>query len=289
MKYNSAEQLIKLAVEKKLRLCDLALETECKLQESNREKVREEISNVLSIMEEAVEKACLKEVVSVSGLSGGDALKLSHYKEGESFCGSAVLDAVAKAVSSSEVNASMGKIVAFPTAGSCGIVPGALLSAWKNKNLDRERLIDALLTASAVGLIIEAKATLSGAEGGCQAECGAAAAMAAAGLIQLVSDDIYLPFEAAALALKNLLGLVCDPVCGLVEIPCIKRNGFGSAIALVAADMALAGVKSKIPFDEVVDAMSRIGRALPVDLRETAQGGLATTKTGKEYAERLNL
>ncbi|MEG0470298.1 MAG: L-serine ammonia-lyase, iron-sulfur-dependent, subunit alpha, partial [Longicatena sp.] len=182
--------------------------------------------------------------------------------------------------SCSEVNASMNRIVACPTAGSCGIVPAALLSTARKYNKTTEDLIDALFTASGIGLIIGAKATLSGAEGGCQAECGSAAAMGAGAIVELMGGTPRMAFHAAAMAFKNILGLVCDPVAGLVEIPCIKRNASGTVNAITCADLALAGIESYIPFEEVVDAMYDIGKNMSVELRETALGGLATTPTG---------
>ena len=188
--------------------------------------------------------------------------------------------AVGMALSCSEINASMQCIVACPTAGSCGIVPAAVLACAQSRGLDRECMVNALFTASAIGIIIGSRATVSGAEGGCQAECGAAAAMGAAAVAEMLGGSPEAAFHAAAMALKNVLGLTCDPVAGLVEIPCIKRNASGAMNALLSADLALAGVKSYIPFDEVVDAMYAIGKAMPQSVRETAKGGLAVTPTG---------
>jgi L-serine dehydratase len=191
---------------------------------------------------------------------------------------------MAKAVAASmavlEVNASMGKIVAAPTAGSSGILPGALISVGEDFKKNDDDICKALFTASAVGYIITRNATVSGAEGGCQAETGAAAAMASAAIVEMLGGTAEEALAAAAITIKNILGLVCDPVAGLVEVPCVKRNAIGTANALISADMALAGIKSVIPFDEVVEAMYKVGRSLPSSLKETSLGGLATTPTG---------
>ena len=188
-----------------------------------------------------------------------------------------------RAVSVAEVNASMGRIVASPTAGSCGILPGAIITMQKERNLSDDACVKALLTASAIGMVIAKNASLSGAEGGCQAECGSAAAMAAGALVELAGGTPEQISNAVAIAIKNILGLVCDPVAGLVEIPCIKRNAAGVANAIVAAEMALADIKSAIPADEVIMAMKQVGDKMSTSLKETAEGGLAKTPT----AERL--
>ena len=194
---------------------------------------------------------------------------------------------MAFALSSSETNAAMGRIVACPTAGSCGILPAALFSMAHTHTFSRRQLQDAFLAAGVVGMIIDEHASLAGAQGGCQAECGSAAAMAAAAVVQLIGGSPAQCFHAGAIAIKNMLGLVCDPVAGLVEIPCIKRNAGGVLQALGAADLALSGVESYIPFDDTVEAMNRVGNAMPAALRETALGGLATTASGKEMRERI--
>ncbi|NLA58510.1 MAG: L-serine ammonia-lyase, iron-sulfur-dependent, subunit alpha, partial [Firmicutes bacterium] len=187
-----------------------------------------------------------------------------------------------------EINASMGRIVAAPTAGSCGILPAALLTVMEEKNIPEDRVILGLFTAGGIGLVISKQATIAGAQGGCQAECGSAAAMAAAAIVEMVQGSPQQAAHACAIALKNVLGLVCDPVAGLVEVPCIKRNAMGVANALVAADLALAGIKSVIPADEVIEAMRSVGSSMPGALKETAEGGLATTPTGKQLAKELS-
>jgi len=183
----------------------------------------------------------------------------------------------------------MGKIVAAPTAGASGVLPAVLIAVAEIRNLDDERIIDALFIAGEIGMRIAKTATLSGARGGCQAECGSAAAMAAAGMVSLLGGTAEQSENAAALALKSLLGLVCDPVAGLVEVPCVKRNANSSSIAITSANMSIAGINSVLPFDEVVLAMKQIGSSMPSELRETAQGGCAVTETGKRIAGRVNI
>lgn len=261
---------------------------EMEMSEKSREEVILKMKENLDVMKEAAKDGLTKDIRSVSGLTGGDARRLYEYvKDRPGLSGPGMAMSVARAMAVSEVNASMGKIVAAPTAGSCGIIPGALLSSAEMLGSTDDDIIRALFTASGVGMTIAYNATLSGAEGGCQAECGSAAAMAAAAVTELAGGNPEMSLNAAAFALKAVMGLVCDPVAGLVEVPCIKRNAFGASNALVAADMAMAGIKSKIPFDEVVEAMYRVGRVMPCELRETARGGLADTPTGRKIKERL--
>ena len=194
---------------------------------------------------------------------------------------------MAMALSSSEVNASMGKIVACPTAGSCGILPAVILAAGEQLELNEDELIQGLLAAAAVGMIIGMNATLSGAEGGCQAECGSASAMGAAAVVEMMGGTPKMSLDAGSIILQNVLGLVCDPVAGLVEIPCAKRNAQGAITALCTADMVMAGVEAKIPFDDAVSAMYKVGKSLPSELRETALGGVAVTKAGLALKEKV--
>lgn len=240
----------------------------------------EQMSARLQVMEEAARAGMDPDLRSASGLSGGDGARMNQYAQSGGVAGPFLNGAIARALAVSEYNAAMGKIVAAPTAGSCGILPGALLSALEAGQCSRERAVMALFTAGGIGMVIGNQATLAGAEGGCQAECGSAAAMAAAALAELKGGTPAQAAHACAMALKNQLGLVCDPVAGLVEVPCIKRNAAGVVIALAAAEMALAGIESKIPADECITAMYQVGCALPSALRETAQGGLAATPTG---------
>jgi L-serine dehydratase len=286
--YNKANEIINQTKENNCRISDIVLQNECKIAECSEEEVRNKVRAILKVMRDASQSGIEKETMSVSGLIGGNAVKADNYrKTNKTVCGDVVNRAIARALSTSEVNASMGRIVAMPTAGASGIVPAAVITAAENINADDDHIIDALFTASGVGQLIKKNATISGAEGGCQAECGAGAAMAAAAIVELYGGTPEMALDAAAIALKSVLGLVCDPVAGLVEVPCSKRNATGVVNAMACADMALAGIKSAIPFDEVVDAMYRIGKALPAALRETSMGGLATTPTGEAVRCRL--
>ncbi|MDF2674155.1 MAG: sdaAA [Clostridiales bacterium] len=286
--YNKAYQLIELTNKNNCRICDIVIQNECKLTEKSEKEIRDVMGGILKVMMEASKKALEKEVCSISGLSGGDAkLQESYRKAGRTICGDIVNKAIARAMSCSEVNAAMGRIVAAPTAGASGIIPAAVITAAEVIGADEDAMIDALFTASGVGQIIAKNATLAGAEGGCQAECGSGSAMAAAALVEMYGGTPQMAFDAAAMAIKSKLGLVCDPVAGLVEIPCIKRNATGAVEAMTCADIALAGVKSMIPFDEVVEAMFRVGKSMPMQLRETALGGLATTPTGLKLNEQV--
>ena len=276
-----AEELTAYLEERKGALWEYALEQEEISSGKSREEIRRQMEQTLCVMERSADMARREPVRSVSGLTGGNAWKYETYRsEEKSILGKIPSLAAGMALSCSEVNASMQCIVACPTAGSCGIVPAAVLACAQGRGLDRETMVEGLFTASAVGILIGSRATLAGAEGGCQAECGSAAAMAAAAVVEMLGGTPKMAFHAAAMALKSVLGLTCDPVAGLVEIPCIKRNASGEVNALLCADLALAGVESYIPFDEVVDAMYAVGKAMPKALRETAKGGLAVTPTG---------
>ena len=219
---------------------------------------------------------------SVSGLVGGDGLKMRLYaRRGESIGGEFMDEVIVQAISMAESNACMRRIVAAPTAGSCGVVPAVLLPLCEREHYTQHELLEALYVASGIGAVIAYRASISGAAGGCQAEIGTASAMAAGALVSLRGGTNEQIGHAVAMALKNLMGLVCDPVAGLVEVPCVKRNVIGAVNAISAADMALAGIESRIPVDEVIDAMGEVGRRMPVEFRETALGGLAATPTGK--------
>ena len=225
---------------------------------------------------------------SVSGLVGGDGLKMRLYaRRGESIGGEFMDEVIVQAISMAESNACMRRIVAAPTAGSCGVVPAVLLPLCEREYYTQHELLEALYVASGIGAVIAYRASISGAAGGCQAEIGTASAMAAGALVSLRGGTNEQIGHAVAMALKNLMGLVCDPVAGLVEVPCVKRNVIGAVNAISAADMALAGIESRIPVDEVIDAMGEVGRRMPVEFRETALGGLAATPTGKAVKERM--
>lgn len=225
---------------------------------------------------------------SVSGLVGGDGLKMRLYaRRGESIGGEFMDEVIVQAISMAESNACMRRIVAAPTAGSCGVVPAVLLPLCEREHYTQHELLEALYVASGIGAVIAYRASISGAAGGCQAEIGTASAMAAGALVSLRGGTNEQIGHAVAMALKNLMGLVCDPVAGLVEVPCVKRNVIGAVNAISAADMALAGIESRIHVDEVIDAMGEVGRRMPVEFRETALGGLAATPTGKAVKERM--
>ena len=242
----------------------------------------------LTVMLEAIENGSKPGVKSTSGLTGGDAYRLKQTIEtGKHLCGDLMSNAIQMAMAVSEINAAMGKIVAAPTAGSCGILPGALGALLKVHGIPREEVVLSLFTAGAIGMVVANKASIAGASGGCQAECGTASAMAAACIVELLGGTPEMAAHAVAITLKCILGLVCDPVAGLVEIPCIKRNASGVTLAFTAAEMALAGIKSAIPVDETIEALKRVGDGLPAALRETAQGGLAVTSTGQVLEQQV--
>ena len=229
-----------------------------------------------------------EELLSASKLVGGDGAKVRHaLEEGKLIGGSFVGETISKALKMGENNACMKRIVAAPTAGSCGVLPAVLLTYEEQTGVDIDRMVEAMFVAAGIGVVISVRAFLSGAAGGCQAEIGSASAMAAGALAYLQGGDEEAIAHASAMALKNLLGLVCDPVAGLVEVPCVKRNVIGSVGAIAYADLAIAGVRSQIPPDEVIDAMREVGEQIPITLRETGEGGLAATPTGAEIAERL--
>ena len=225
---------------------------------------------------------------SVSGLVGGDGMKMRQYNlRGEAMTGGYVSEVIAEALSMAESNACMGRIVAAPTAGACGVLPAVLLPLCKYEELSQHQLLEALYVASGIGAVIAYRACIAGASGGCQAEIGTASAMAAGALVALRGGTGEQIGHAVAMALKNLMGLVCDPVAGLVEVPCVKRNVIGAVNAVSVADMAMAGITSQIPVDEVIDAMGEVGRRMPVEFRETALGGLAATPTGVAIQEKM--
>lgn len=288
MQIPGAEELTVYLEKENKTLGEYALEREEETAKRSREEIRQQMDQALAVMERSSQAARKEPVRSVSGLTGGNAWKYESYlAAGKSILGRIPSLAAAMALSCSEINASMQCIVACPTAGSCGIVPASILSCAQERGLSRERVIDGLFAASAVGMIIGSRATLAGAEGGCQAECGSAAAMAAAAVVEMLKGTPRMAFHAGAMALKSVLGLTCDPVAGLVEIPCIKRNASGAVNALLCADLALAGVESYIPFDQVVDAMYAVGKAMPKSLRETAKGGLAVTPAGLRMRDEI--
>lgn len=286
--FNHGYELLKLTEEYNAKISEIAIKRECELSGLPESELRERMKDVLEVMKNSAKKSLEEEVKSVGGIIGGDAKRIESYrKKGKTICGDIINKAMARAFSTSEVNAAMGRICASPTAGSSGIIPAAIITVAEELGLGEDEMIDAMFASAGVGTIIASNATVSGAEGGCQAECGSAAAMAAAAIVEMAGGTPEMSLHAAATALKNVLGLICDPIAGLVEAPCAKRNASGVANAMISADLALAGVRSVVPFDEVVDAMYRVGKSLPMELRETALGGLATTETGKAINKRI--
>lgn len=285
--FKSVEELVRKCEVKHKAIHEIMLEQEMEVTGMSAEDVYAGMSHHFQTMENALDKG-LNGVTSATGLTGGDAVLIRKYLEsGQALSGPILLDAVSKAVATNEVNAAMGKICATPTAGSAGVVPGVLFAIRQRFNPTKREMLNFLLTAGAFGFVIANNAFISGAAGGCQAEVGSAAAMAAAATVEMAGGTPQQSAEAFAICMKNMLGLVCDPVAGLVEVPCVKRNAAGASNAIVSADMALAGVSSRIPTDEVIDAMYRIGKTMPSALRETGRGGLAGTPTGQRLKQKI--
>jgi L-serine dehydratase, iron-sulfur-dependent, alpha subunit len=267
---------------KGIRISEVIVQNQIVELEQSEQALFDRMKQNLLVMRNSVKTGLTGERRSLSGLVGGDATKVeSRRNRGESLLGKLMSGAIARALAVAEVNACMGKIVAAPTAGSCGVLPAVLLTIEEERHVSEQEILHALFTAAGLGMIIAERANVSGAEGGCQAEIGSAAAMAAAAAVELAGGSARQTAEAAAMAMKSMLGLVCDPVGGLVEVPCVKRNATGAMIALTAAEMALSGVKSAIPVDEVIDTMGQVGKQMSCALKETAQGGLAVTPTGR--------
>ena len=276
MDFKSASELLALCRRENLPISEVMRRREVELGETTREAVGRRMARALEIMGESAALPLKEPARSTGGLIGGESRKLyDHAVRGEAICGPVLQRALAYAMGVSEVNASMGLIVAAPTAGSAGVVPGLLLALRDCYEIPDDRLIDALFNAGAVGYLAMRNATVAGAVGGCQAEVGVAAAMAASATVELMGGTPEQCLDAASTVLMNMLGLVCDPVGGLVEYPCQNRNAAGVANALIAAELALSGVRQLIPFDEMLDAMYAVGRRLPIELRETALGGCA--------------
>ena len=273
--FDSIRETIDYSVENNISFADMMINDEMEREGKSREEVRDLMRQNLNVMREAVEK-------------GHDAAKLRDYNENNhALSGHEMIDAVKGAVATNEVNAAMGIICATPTAGSSGTIPGVIFKLEKTHNITEDQMIDFLFTSALFGRVVANNASVAGATGGCQAEVGSASAMAAAAAVSIFNGSPEQSGHAMALAISNLLGLVCDPVAGLVEIPCVMRNAIGSGNALISADLALAGVESQIPVDEVIGAMDRVGRNLPASLRETGLGGLAGTPTGEEIKRKI--
>ena len=288
LKYLSIAELVDQATAQGERISQIVLRDQAEQMDTEPQVLFRKMRENYHVMQESIQKGADPDIKSTSGLTGGDAWKLySVYEKKKSLTGSFMAGAMWRALAVSELNAAMGRIVAAPTAGSCGILPAAIVTMQEEYSLDEYDCVMALFTASAVGMVIGNNASLAGASGGCQAECGSASAMAAAAIVELAGGTPQMSGEACAIAIQNILGLVCDPVAGLVEIPCIKRNAGGVTTAFMAAELALAGITSHIPADETILAMKRIGDTMPASLRETAEGGLAMTPTGQALNTRV--
>ncbi|CAC6906211.1 TPA: L-serine ammonia-lyase, iron-sulfur-dependent, subunit alpha [Staphylococcus aureus] len=287
--FDSIRETIDYAVENNMSFADIMVKEEMELSGKSRDEVRAQMKQNLDVMRDAVIKGTTGDgVESVTGYTGHDAAKLRDYNETHhALSGYEMIDAVKGAIATNEVNAAMGIICATPTAGSSGTIPGALFKLEKTHDLTEEQMIDFLFTSALFGRVVANNASVAGATGGCQAEVGSASAMAAAAAVAIFGGSPEASGHAMALAISNLLGLVCDPVAGLVEIPCVMRNAIGSSNALISADLALAGIESRIPVDEVIEAMDKVGRNLPASLRETGLGGLAGTPTGEAIKRKI--
>ena len=281
MVLDSMKQIFECSEQEQIPFWEVVLRYDMDLRQVSRQASMAKMLSTWEAIQEAADSYTGTQR-SVSGLVGGDGLKMRMYmRRGESICGDLIGEAIVQAISMAESNACMRRIVAAPTAGSCGVVPAVLLALRRQEDYTQHQLLEALYVASGIAAVIAYRASISGAAGGCQAEIGTASAMAAGALVALRGGTNGQIGHAVAIALKNLMGLVCDPVAGLVEVPCVKRNVIGAVNAISAADMALAGIESRIPVDEVIDAMGEVGRRMPVEFRETALGGLAATPTGE--------
>ena len=319
LKYDSIEELVQAALDAGTLISEVILKDQAEALESTELELYEKMELNYEVMKESILDGQRKDQRSMSGLTGGEGFIMKDYAKkgggicgtflsgamsgltgGEGYamkaysktadgglCGTFMTRAIARALAVAGCNASMGRIVAAPTAGSCGILPGCLVSLEEEKGIEPKKLIMSMFTAGAFGMVIAKRASIAGAQGGCQAECGSAAGMAAAALTEVMGGTQKQCADACAIALSSQLGLVCDPVAGLVEIPCIKRNVSGLMIAMSSADMALAGITSEIPVDECIDSMREVGDEMPSSLKETAGGGLAATPTGIKLREKI--
>jgi len=286
--YQNMEDMLRLSKEQQIPLYQLILSNEMRLTDKGEEEIWEQLSMRFAVMKDSASKALFEEGKTVGNLITGITKKHYQYTlKDKTVCGSFINKVMARALSCSEVNASMGKICAAPTAGSCGIIPAVLITLQEEKSLSEQMILEGLMISSGIGAVIMKNATVSGAEGGCQAECGVAAAMAAAAVVYLSGGTDEMVMDSVAFSLMNCMGLVCDPVAGLVQVPCAQRNASQAINGLLSADLALGGMKSVIPPDQVVDAMYKVGKMLPLSLRETAMGGIANTAEGKRITKEI--
>lgn len=285
---NTFEQLRDFCISNNKKIYETAQDNMAKDSDMTVEQVRAFVNRSLFAMKEAIQSGLASKELSMSEMCGQDCHKMQQrYRQEQAIFGKTFEKIITYALATSEENIRMGKIVACPTAGSCGILPSTLVAVSEDYNYSEREQIDALITAGEIGRIISNKVALAGAVAGCQAECGVASAMSAAAICQIRGGTVSQVLNAAALALKNLLGLTCDPVAGLVEVPCVKRNPFLAIHSITAVELALSGVESKIPLDEVVDAMEQTGALMSPTLKESSQAGLAVTKTAIEVSKRV--
>lgn len=288
LQYNSVEELVYAAESCKKKISEIVLAEQAQTTEQPQERLFSDMKKRFHVMKQSVKEGMAPDLRSSSGLSGGSAAKMkSAVEQGRNHFGSLFGNAMAMALAVAESNSCMGRIVAAPTAGSCGVLPAALISVMEDKSLPEDEVVMSMFTASAIGMVIAKNASIAGAEGGCQAEVGTASAMAAGALTELLGGTPSMVCHSCAIALKNILGLVCDPVAGLVEVPCIKRNAMGVANAFTACELACAGITSVIPTEEVIQAMNQIGKEMNSSLKETAEGGLAATPTGCRLCQEI--
>ena len=287
MAFESLMMILETCREKEFPFWEAILLDDMNERNADRQESMEQMRTLWHAMQEAADRYD-GNLRSNSGFVGGAGRQMEEYvKKGDTLCGSFVGTVIAGALQMGESNACMKRIVAAPTAGACGVLPAVLVPYYKERKVSEQKILEALYTAAGIGQVIALRASIAGASGGCQAEIGTASAMAAGAMVHLQGGNEEQIAHGAAMAVKNLLGLVCDPVAGLVEVPCVKRNVAGAVIALSSADMALAGIKSRISPDQVIDAMKEVGDLMDVSLKETGRGGLAGTKEGQEMAEAL--
>ncbi len=286
--YRNGKDIFRICNEKSIPIWKLVLDGEIEATHLSEKEIFKKMDEVLKVMKKSSKSSLKNDSETLGGIIGGESKKLQkRMNSSKTLCGETINRAMIKAFSTSQHNASMGKICAAPTAGSSGIIPAAIITVVEEYNLSKEEAIKGLLTASAIGKVITLNATVAGAEGGCQAECGSAAAMASAAVVEMLGGSPEMALNAAAVSLKNIMGLICDPIAGLVEAPCSKRNASGVVNAMISAEMALAGIESVVPFDEVVEAMKRVGDNMNSDFKETARGGIAGTPTGIKIKENI--
>ena len=288
LQYNSVEELVYAAESCKKKISEIVLAEQAQTTEQPQERLFSDMKKRFHVMKQSVKEGMAPDLRSSSGLSGGSAAKMkSAVEQGRNHFGSLFGNAMAMALAVAESNSCMGRMVPAPTAGSCGVLPAALISVMEDKSLPEDEVVMSMFTASAIGMVIAKNASIAGAEGGCQAEVGTASAMAAGALTELLGGTPSMVCHSCAIALKNILGLVCDPVAGLVEVPCVKRNAMGVANAFTACELACAGITSVIPTEEVIQAMNQIGKEMNSSLKETAEGGLAATPTGCRLCQEI--